>query len=512
MQMCCLNTSVEAMEPSSCPGSGTDSDKPALGKPLDSGMDSLKVRVDGSVFVVNKVLLEQHCEYFRALFQSGMRECQQDEVHLQGLSARGFVLALRVLDGDRPILGGDEIVEAIECATFLQVESVTKHLTNIINSENCLLMYHTAATYGLWDLSHQAALFIKDMYSDLKEDVVSTLPEDLVKYVESLIPSRYVTVCSHSPTVEQLQDCQRTVCYLDDEDREWKVLSHLPLNTSTTMAGVTVLDNKLYIIGGVHDISKKVVDSGFCYDPESDSWSTISSPQQPRYNFTLVGHEGCLYAIGGEFDRKSMALVEKYSVSTATWHFAANLPCRAANVASTKAMSRIFICLWKPKGVTEIHEYVPERDQWVLVTTLVRDQSYGHCMVGHRDNLYVMRNGPCEDFLMCVMDCYNLTTGQWTALPGQYANSKGALFTSVVRGDSVFTLNRMRTTEFAVEEYRWKTKRETKGFGRIGSMYTFLMRLPKAKTVGNTEVLTDGLEFGNRIDHRRRDSLLQCFD
>lgn len=61
------------MEPSSCPGSGTDSDKPALGKPLDSGMDSLKVRVDGSVFVVNKVLLEQHCEYFRALFQSGMR-------------------------------------------------------------------------------------------------------------------------------------------------------------------------------------------------------------------------------------------------------------------------------------------------------------------------------------------------------------------------------------------------------------------------------------------------------
>uniref|UniRef100_A0A6Q2X1G9 BTB domain-containing protein n=1 Tax=Esox lucius TaxID=8010 RepID=A0A6Q2X1G9_ESOLU len=443
-------------------------------------MDSLKVRLDGSVFFVNKALLEQHCKYFRALFRSGMRECRQAEVHLQGLSARGFLLTLRILDGDRPILGADEIVDAIECAAFLQVQSVTKHLINIVNSDNCLLMFHTAATYGLRDLSHGAALFIRDMYSDLKEDVISTLPEDLVEYVESLAPSRYVTVCSHSPSIEKLQDCQRTVCYLDDEDKEWKVLTHLPLNTSTTLAGVTVLDNKLYIVGGVHDISKKVVDSGYCYDPESDSWFTIPSPQQSRYNCTLVGHEGCLYAIGGELDRKSTASVEKYNVSTSTWCFAASLPCRANKVVSAKAMSRIFISLWKPRGTTEIHEYVPEKDHWVLVTTLVRKQSYSHCMVGHRDNLYVMRNGPCEDFLMCVIDCYNLTVGQWRAFPGQYANSKGSLFTSVVRGDSVFTLNHMRTTEFAVEENRWKTKRETKGFGRIGSMYTFLLRLPKA--------------------------------
>uniref|UniRef100_A0A3B3W2P7 Uncharacterized protein n=1 Tax=Poecilia latipinna TaxID=48699 RepID=A0A3B3W2P7_9TELE len=97
-------------------------------------------------------------------------------------------------------------------------------------------------------------------------------------------------------------------------------------------------------------------------------------------------------------------------------------------------------------------------------------------MVGHRDNLYMMRNGPGEDFLLCVMDCYNLTSGQWTAMSGHYSNSKGSLFTAVVRGDSVFTLSRHVTTEYRVEKTQWRRKREMEGFGRVGSIYTFQMR------------------------------------
>ncbi|XP_071779031.2 kelch repeat and BTB domain-containing protein 13 [Centroberyx gerrardi] len=496
----------EVIASSSCPDSEADSQQPGMHKLLDS----LRVRVHDSIFVVDKALLTQNCEYFRALFQSGMRECQQEEIHLRCLGALGFVVMLQVLDGERPMLSSDQIVEAIECAAFLQVQALTKHLINIINSENCLLMYHTAATYGVWELSHSSALFIRDMYSDLQEDV-HTLPSKLVEYIESLIPSTYMAVCSHSPSTELLQDFQRTVCYLDEENKEWKVLTHLPISTSTTMAGVAVLNNKLYIIGGVHDVSKKVIDTGFCYNPAGNTWSTIPSPQQLRYNFTLIGHEGCLYAIGGEYNKKAMSSVERYRVSNGSWSFASHLPCPAASLASAKAMSRIFISLWRGKGATDIHEYVPEKDQWLLVTTLIRQHSYGLCMVAHKDNLYVMRNGPCDDFLLCVMDCYNLSSRQWTAMPGQYGNSKGSLFTAVVRGDSVFTLNRMVTTEYTIEDYKWKTKREMKGFGKIGSMYTFLMRLPNATvpSVGKSAALTQDQNLGDLVDSRRLS--MQCF-
>ncbi|XP_016401285.1 kelch repeat and BTB domain-containing protein 13 [Sinocyclocheilus rhinocerous] len=438
----------------------------------------VKVRFGESVFTVDRSLLEQHCEYFRALFQSGMKECMEDEICLQAPSVHGFLVTLRVIHGERPMLSADEIVDAIQCAVFLQIDLLTEHLIDVINSDNCLLMYHTAATFGLLKLFKSTALFIRDMYVDLKEDV-KCLPEDLIEHIESLVPSSYITVGTHSPTIKLLQDFMRTVCYLDEDEKDWKVLAHLPLNASTTMAGVTVLDNKLYIVGGVYDISNKVVDTGFCYDVSTDTWSTFSSPQQLRYNCTLVGHVGDLYIIGGEYEKTVMSSVEKYKVSSDTWSFAAHLPRPASAVACAKAMRRLFICLWRPKDATEIYEYVTNRDEWVLTTTLVRHQSYGHCMVAHRDNLYVMRNGPSDDFLRCVMDCYNLTSGQWTAMPGQYENSKGALFTAVVRGDSVFTVNRRATVEYAIEDNKWRTKKQMTGFPRIGSMWTFLLRLPK---------------------------------
>ncbi|KAG8001046.1 Kelch repeat and BTB domain-containing protein 13 [Nibea albiflora] len=440
---------------------------------------SLRINIDHRSFIVEKNLLTENCEYFRALFQSGMRECQQEEIHLQCVGVLGFLVMLQVLDGEQPMVNSDQIVEAIECAAFLQVPALTKHLINIVNSENCLLMYHTASTYGVWELSHSSALFIKDMYNELKEEIC-TLPDKLIEYIESLLPSCYMAVCSHSPSTELLQDLQRTVCYLDEDNGDWKVLTHLPLSTSTTMAGVAVLENKLYIIGGVHNIRKNVVETGFCYNPTTNTWSTICGPKLPRYNFTLIGHEGCLYAIGGEYNMKVMSSVERYMVSNQSWNFVSPLPCSAASVVSTIAMHRVFICLWKDRGTTEIHKYVPEQNQWLLVTTLIRQHSYALYMVAHKDNLYVIRNGPCDDFLMCVIDCYNLSSGQWTAMWGQYGNNKGCLFTGVVRGDSVFTLSQQVTTEYTVEDYAWRVRREMKGVGRIGSIYTFLMRLPKA--------------------------------
>uniref|UniRef100_A0AAV2LSC7 BTB domain-containing protein n=1 Tax=Knipowitschia caucasica TaxID=637954 RepID=A0AAV2LSC7_KNICA len=331
----------------------------------------LRVNVDNHYFVVKKGLLAQHCEYFRALFQSGMKECQKDEICLQCVGLLGFGVMLKVLEGSQPMLNGDQIVEAIECTAFLQVPLLTKHLINIIDSENCLLMFHTASTYGVWELFHDSALFIRDI------------------------------------------------------------------------------------------------------------------PNQLRYNLTLVGHEGCLFAIGGECEHKELTSVEKYQVGNGCW---------------------------TGKGVTEVFEYLPQKDQWKLETTLVREQSYGLCMVGHRDNLYVMRNGPCNDFLLCVMDCYNLNSRQWTAMPGQYVNSKGSLFTAAVRGDSVFTLSRKVTTEYTIEDYKWRSKREMSGFGRIGSIYTFLMRLPQA-TLSLTERSTVSApthRSGDIVGHRR--NLVRCVE
>ncbi|KFP82127.1 Kelch repeat and BTB domain-containing protein 13, partial [Apaloderma vittatum] len=336
-----------------------------------------------------------------------MRESTQEEIGLGELSAGGFLAMLRVLAGERPILGSEETFQAVECAAFLQVKPLAKYLIHSINSDNCLLLYQAAAIFGLLDLFHCAALYIRDSYAELEEDL-DCLSADLLAYVETLLPSTFVAVGAHTPTFEFLEDLSRTICYLDEETNTWRTLSCLPLSAST--------------------------------DADATAWSEFPSPHQLRYDVRLVGHEGYLYAIGGEYEKISLKSVERYDVASGTWTFVSDLP--------------------QPS------------------TAAPRPQTYGPGRVAHRDNLYVMRNGPSDDFLRCVIDCFNLTSRQWTALPGQFLNSKGALFTAVIRGDTVYTVNKMLTLLYSVEEETWRFKKERAGFPRSGSLQTFLLRLP----------------------------------
>lgn len=454
-------------------------------QPQEQWAGSLRVRVEDSCFTVERALLARHSGYFRALFHSGMIESQQDKLHLRGgVRARGFLTTLAICRGEVPNMNDpDQLVEAVECAAFLQVDCLVQHLCDIIDSDNCLLLYHAASIFGLHTLFHNAALFLSDSFYDLQEAAESTIPQDLVEYSRSLPAASYIAIGTHTPSIELLHDSFRIVCYLDEKEGEWKHLTNLPTLCSTSMAGVAVLDNRLYIVGGVYGYRKDTVDSSFCYDPDSGVWTTLQGPQQPRHDFTLVGFNGRLYAIGGEFQNKVISASESYDVEKGEWTFIQHAPRPVASTACAVARRRMFVCFWKPPATTDIYEYVPVENMWRLETTMIKPQSYGHCMVAHRDNLYVMRNGPCDDFLRCLMDCYNLSTGQWTALPGHYINSKGALFTSMIRGDSAFTVKHMLTLEYTVTGNGWKPRRQMKGFPKSGSLWTCLLRIPKTGPV-----------------------------
>uniref|UniRef100_A0ACB8E4U6 Uncharacterized protein n=1 Tax=Sphaerodactylus townsendi TaxID=933632 RepID=A0ACB8E4U6_9SAUR len=415
--------------------------------------ERVKVHIEKEVFFVDKGLLIEHSEYFRALFRSGMKESTQKEITIRDLSPTGFLIMLKILEGGYPTLSCEENLRAVECASFLQVKAMAQYLINSLNSDNCILLYQAAAMFGLLDLFRSAALYIRDSYSDL-EEYLDCLSPELLAYIDSLIPSTFVAVGAHTPTIEFLEDLSRTICYLDEEKNVWRTLSCLPLTASTFLAGMAAMDNKIYIVGGVYGYNKQIVDQSFCYNVTSDTWSEFSSPQQLRYDVTLTAHGDFLYAIGGEFEKTPLKSVEKFDMSTSSWSFVSDLPQPAAAAPCAQAMGRIFVCLWQPLDTTIIYEYEPQKDEWLSISTLNRPQSYGHCMAAHRDNLYVMRNGPFDDFLRCMIDCFNLTTKQWTSLPGQYMNSKGALFTAVIRGDTVYTVNKMLTLLYAIDENR----------------------------------------------------------
>ncbi|XP_074141321.1 kelch repeat and BTB domain-containing protein 13 [Sminthopsis crassicaudata] len=436
----------------------------------------VQVWVGGRPFAADKALLVENSGFFRGLFRSGMQEARRGEIHLGALSAGGFQTTLQVLGGQRPALGGEEeLFQAVECAAFLQAPPLARYLIHSLTSDNCVALCEAAFVFGLWDVFHRAALCVRDGPPEGAEE----LSPEVRAYVEALRPSSFVAVGTHTPTPQYLEDATRTLCYLDEEEDAWRTLSSLPVEASTLLAGVATLENKLYIVGGVRGATKEVVEPGFCYDADRGTWQEFPSPHQARYDVALVGYEGSLYAIGGEFQRVPLSSVERYDFASGRWHFTADLPQPAAAVPHAQTSGRLFVCLWQPADTTAVYEYESRADAWLPVASLTRPQSYGHCMVAHRDNLYVVRNGPSDDFLHCAIDCLSLTTGQWTALPGQFVNSKGALFTAVVRGDTIYTVNRMATLLYGVGHGSWSLLREKAGFPRPGSLQTFLLRLPE---------------------------------
>ena len=83
---------------------------------------------------------------------------------------------------------------------------------------------------------------------------------------------------------------------------------------------VVALDGKVYAIGGQMNLSGGYTNIVEAYDPELDSWSTVSSMQYARSYFGAVVYDGQIYVMGGKYDTSSYTnSMEVYNPSTDTW-------------------------------------------------------------------------------------------------------------------------------------------------------------------------------------------------
>lgn len=82
-------------------------------------------------------------------------------------------------------------------------------------------------------------------------------------------------------------------------------------------AGVGVLDGILYAVGG-HDgpLVRKSVES---YNPETQTWTSVSDMAMCRRNAGVVAMDGLLYVVGGDDGSSNLASVEVYCPKTDSW-------------------------------------------------------------------------------------------------------------------------------------------------------------------------------------------------
>ena len=89
----------------------------------------------------------------------------------------------------------------------------------------------------------------------------------------------------------------------------------------------TVLDNKIYVIGGFEN-GRSPTPEVEVYDPISNNWSIVASLPQPLNHTAAASYNGKLYMVGGGYlDRNALSSrLFIYDSSTNQWPQGTNLP------------------------------------------------------------------------------------------------------------------------------------------------------------------------------------------
>ena len=114
---------------------------------------------------------------------------------------------------------------------------------------------------------------------------------------------------------------------LDLATKTWSYIA--PMSTMRSTAGVAILDDKLYVVGGRESsICHRTVES---YDPHTNRWTLKAPMNKRRGGVSVVSYSNALYVFGGHDLPVSNAAcertasIERYDPISDTWTLIANL-------------------------------------------------------------------------------------------------------------------------------------------------------------------------------------------
>lgn len=127
----------------------------------------------------------------------------------------------------------------------------------------------------------------------------------------------------------------------DPTVNNWRARASMPLGTQRGAAATAVIDNRIYVAGGLR--GGNAVSDFSVYDPFTDSWQAL--PAMPTVRDHLVGAAvgGRLYAIGGRTGSTQRAQVEIFDSAAGTWSAGASMPTARGGCMGAVINGRILI-------------------------------------------------------------------------------------------------------------------------------------------------------------------------
>jgi N-acetylneuraminic acid mutarotase len=202
----------------------------------------------------------------------------------------------------------------------------------------------------------------------------------------------------------------------------WSRKADMP--TGRLMPSTSVVDGKIYAIGGGRGISGPYLSTVEVYDPAMDTWTRKADIPTRRNGHAAAVVNGKIYVIGGEpSPQASLATVEEYDPAKDTWTRKADMPTKRTFLCACTVDGKIYAfggvtagipgADWNPSAVDV---YDPATDTWATRGGMPTPTCLaGACVVNGK--IYVMGGVPrglIENSAISMVQEYDPATDTWT--------------------------------------------------------------------------------------------------
>nr|XP_057927664.1 kelch-like protein 22 isoform X1 [Doryrhamphus excisus] len=375
--------------------------------------------VEGRALHGHRVLLAASCDYFRGMFTGGLREAQQKEIPIHGVSYLGMKKLLDYIYTSKIELDLDCVQDVLMAATLVQLENVIgfccEFLSSWVDESNILQMHHLADVYGLQQLkaamhSHilknLQALSLTDVYRQLPpEEIFRVLSSDELEVKSE--NEVYEAALHYHYSPEQVENDQ---VYLKVSQDSLKMLDAVRF---------CLMDKQ--VLQKLHSRLeqcplKETVSAALQYHKQEMWQPALQSPlTQPRSTFD------CILGFGGMFRQPSYLdnehMFQVFHPSWKEWRILKAVNCpRMSNQGIAVLNNFIYLiggdrnnsgfraetCCWR---------YDPRHNTWCSIQPL-HYQHADHCVCVVGDHIYAIGGRDYSNEL-CTVERYDIHTNKW---------------------------------------------------------------------------------------------------
>lgn len=372
--------------------------------------------VEGRPIQAHRILLAASCDYFRGMFAGGLRETQQNEIPIHGVSYMAIKKILDYIYTSEIELDLECVEEVLVAATLLQLDIVIgfccDFLYSWLDESNILEVHHLADMYGLEQLKAKVHSYIlKNIQTMSRSDVYRQFPQEEV----------YRALCSN-----ELQ--------VNSENEVYEAALHYHFSPEQVENDQVYLQDNLKMLETVRFclIEKHILER-LCgrLDPcplrdlvsdalkyyEQEIWQPVLQSPLTQPRSTLH----CILGFGGMFCSIPYVdpepLFQVYHPSWGEWRTLPAAPGPQMSNQGIAVLNNFVYLIGGDKNTrrfraeTHCWRYDPRHNKWCSIQPL-QQQHADHCVCVVGDHIYAIGGRDYSNELESV-ECYDPRTNTW---------------------------------------------------------------------------------------------------